>query len=116
MSAVAAGKPYRTCKAKTTAGRPCGRAPIHGGMVCASHGGRAPQVREAAKRRMLELVDPALARLAELIQSSDHQVAVRACLGLLDRAGFGPSSTQLQVDVDQATVRYELPGIDLDQL
>lgn len=41
----------RRCKAHTTAGNPCRRAPILGGEVCPSHGGRAPQVKAAAERR-----------------------------------------------------------------
>lgn len=40
------------CKAHTSAGRPCRRSAISGGTVCASHGGRAPQVRAAANRRL----------------------------------------------------------------
>lgn len=34
-------------------GRQCRRAPIRGGRVCATHGGSAPAVREAARRRLL---------------------------------------------------------------
>lgn len=34
-------------------GQRCKRAPIDGGTVCATHGGRAPQVRAAAERRLL---------------------------------------------------------------
>lgn len=33
-------------------GLPCGRWAINGGTVCASHGGRAPQVKAAAARRV----------------------------------------------------------------
>lgn len=41
----------RRCKAHTSVGNPCRRAPIVGGEVCPSHGGRAPQVKAAAERR-----------------------------------------------------------------
>src|SRR4051812_34966234 len=33
-------------------GKPCGKSPIIGGTVCATHGGSAPQVRAAATRRL----------------------------------------------------------------
>lgn len=43
------------CSGRNRDGDPCGRPPIRGGTVCASHGGRAPQVRAAADRRLAEL-------------------------------------------------------------
>lgn len=42
------------CTAKNNRGEPCGRAPIKGGTVCPTHGGRAPQVKAAAEQRQLE--------------------------------------------------------------
>lgn len=33
-------------------GRPCGHWAIRGGYVCPTHGGKAPQVRLAAQRRL----------------------------------------------------------------
>ena len=44
----------RQCTAKNRRGEPCGRAPIKGATVCYAHGGRAPQVKAAAKRRLAE--------------------------------------------------------------
>lgn len=44
--------------------RPCGRYPLRGATVCTSHGGRAPQVRAAAARRLAER--EALKRLDEV--------------------------------------------------
>lgn len=41
----------RRCTAHTGSGNQCRRAPIRGGTVCPSHGGRAPQVKAAAERR-----------------------------------------------------------------
>lgn len=41
----------RRCTAHTGSGNQCRRAPIRGGTVCPSHGGKAPQVRAAAERR-----------------------------------------------------------------
>lgn len=40
----------RRCTAHTKRG-PCKAAPIKGGTVCVAHGGRAPQVKAAARRR-----------------------------------------------------------------
>ena len=40
------------CGATRTNGQPCRAWAIHGGTVCATHGGRAPQVVEAARRRL----------------------------------------------------------------
>lgn len=43
----------RKCKAKAKhSGNPCKRWAIPGGTVCASHGGNAPQTRDAANRRV----------------------------------------------------------------
>ncbi len=43
------------CPARRSAptGRPCRGYAIHGGIVCAAHGGNAPQVRAAAYRRII---------------------------------------------------------------
>lgn len=40
-----------TAKAKTT-GKRCGRYAIPGGTVCVNHGGKSPQVKDAAVRRL----------------------------------------------------------------
>lgn len=79
----------RRCTATSTqSGERCKRAPILGGTVCATHGGSAPQVRDAAHRRLLELVDPALVRLHDLLASADERVALQAVRLVLDRAGI----------------------------
>ena len=44
----------RRCKARNRSGERCKRSAIKGGFVCASHGGRAPQVKRAAARRQVE--------------------------------------------------------------
>lgn len=78
----------RSCSAVSSqTGEPCRKPPIRGASVCASHGGSAPQVRDAARRRMLEAVEPALVRLRELIDSQDERVALQAIRLVLDRAG-----------------------------
>lgn len=44
----------RRCKGHKRNGDPCKLPPIKGADVCGSHGGRAPQVRKAAARRVAE--------------------------------------------------------------
>lgn len=60
----------RLCKATTKRG-PCRQAPIKGGVVCVTHGGRAPQVKRKAAERLLDLIDPdrALREAASLAYS-----------------------------------------------
>lgn len=41
---------------------------------------------------MLFLYRPVLARLARLVESPNDEVALKACLALLDRMGVGPRS------------------------
>jgi hypothetical protein len=78
------------------------------------HGGAAPQVKRAARERLLAGADPAAARLVELLESADPHVQVRAAIALLDRAGYGPSATQVQVDGGQ--LNYRIEGVDLEDL
>ena len=40
------------CTARNRTGERCGRPPMRGATVCASHGGKAPQARAAAERRV----------------------------------------------------------------
>lgn len=87
---------------------------MKGSTVCHKHGGAAPQVRNAARRRLLEAADPAAARLVELLDAEDEAVQLRAATALLDRAGHGPSSTQVQVDGGE--LRYQIDGVDLEAL
>jgi hypothetical protein len=76
----------RRCSAHTSAGKPCGRWAIKGGTVCIMHGGRAPQVKAAAKERTERAVaekavatyglavdvDPLDALLGELRRTAGH--------------------------------------------
>lgn len=58
MSTPAGGAPTpddpRRCTARRSSGDPCRAWAIRGGSVCAVHGGRAPQVRQRAARRLEE--------------------------------------------------------------
>ena len=78
-----------TAKSKQSGVR-CKRRPIPGGSVCIMHGGGIPQVREAARLRILELVNPALATMARAVRGKGKpgQVEINAARDILDRAGF----------------------------
>ncbi len=79
----------RICTAHSSrTGDRCKRHAIIGGTVCPSHGGRAPQVRAAADKRILMMVNPALRRIRELIDTADSDhVKLSAAKDVLDRAG-----------------------------
>jgi hypothetical protein len=60
--------------------------------VCYTHGGAAPQAREAARLRLVFLLDPALKRLASILKHGDDSHALGAIKIVLDRNelyGFG---------------------------
>src|SRR5690606_21776065 len=70
-------------------GLPCKAYAIHGGNVCVTHGGSAPQVREAARRRLLTDADKAVEELKRLALSADSEaVRARALDSWLDRVGL----------------------------
>jgi hypothetical protein len=71
--------------------RPCQRWAINGSTVCATHGGRAPQVKNSARERLAELIEPALKGLHKALKSEDLSTIVRASQIVLDRCGFHPS-------------------------
>lgn len=80
----------RRCTARSSrTGARCKRWAIAGGNVCPSHGGSAPQVRQSAYRRLLQLVNPALAAVEAAMRSGEHGPAVKAACAVLDRSGFG---------------------------
>lgn len=70
------------CTAHRTNGEPCGNYAMTGGRVCHAHGGRAPAVRKAAQRRLLEA--RMHKEIAELLTESDVQrEALKPWLGEL---------------------------------
>ncbi len=76
----------------------CNRRAIAGATVCWVHGGAAPQVRAAAHRRLLALVDPALEILGASLASKSESTRMQAARDILDRAGH------------KATDKVELSG------
>ncbi|MBC9734492.1 HGGxSTG domain-containing protein [Nocardioides marmotae] len=60
------------CVARNRFGEPCKKYPIEGAVVCASHGGAAPQVRRKAQERMLMAQDDAASLLVKAL--SDDRI------------------------------------------
>jgi hypothetical protein len=65
--------------------------------VCVLHGGATMAAQMAARRRLLSLVDPSLEALEQALQCGEWPTVARVALGLLDRAGFGPTAS-LRID------------------
>lgn len=59
--------------------------------MCIVHGGRAPQVQEAAKLRLAMLVDPALEVMFESLgPKQPAAIRLSAAKDILDRTGYKP--------------------------
>jgi len=113
--------PAQKCTAHRSDGEPCRAYAIAGGRVCVYHGGKAKQVREAARRRLEGLVPEALDVLADLAHgkaadpSTGAPVAVpaavraRAAADILSRAGVAPLEEH-EITVTDGTSR---PDLDL---
>lgn len=68
--------------------RPCKNTAIKGGFVCRMHGGSAPNVKRAAGKRLLAMVEPAIIELNELIHQNEHLPSkLGAIKTVLERAG-----------------------------
>jgi len=85
----------RQCVRVRRNGTRCGRYASIGGFVCTSHGGKAPQIVQAARERMAFLVDPCLEVLWQVLNDplTEDGVRVNAARVILDRAGIGPTSS-----------------------
>jgi len=84
-----------TCTATSkTSGKPCRYPAIPGGTVCRFHGGNAPQVRQSAMARLMELQHPAINRLEQLIgQDQFPSVSYAASRDVLDRTMGKPQES-----------------------
>lgn len=93
-----------TCHARTRSGTRCGNRPILGGTVCRMHGGAAPRVQNAAKLRLMSLIEPAIGVLATEMEAADSSAdRQRAANSILDRAGLTRGSTA-EADVLRALI------------
>lgn len=110
------------CKATTRQGNRCKTDAIRGATVCRMHGGSAPQVKAAAKRRLLEAADPAAAALVKIAldEGMDPRVRVMAIRDLLDRAGImEPKQVEVisldAIDREIARLEAELAENDMEE-
>jgi len=82
------------CKAKSSqSGGPCKKQAIRGATVCATHGGRAPQVKNAAMARIAleQMLDPAIREALRILNAKtvSDQVKRQMVDSVLDRNGLG---------------------------
>ncbi len=90
-------------------GKPGRRNAICGGNVCPAHGGRALQVKEAARRRLLDMIDPALKKLWDLIEQDENlAVSLGAIKAILGRAGIDRKAS-LELP-DRVTITFDNPA------
>lgn len=107
----------RRCTAHSSqTGERCKRSAIKGGTVCASHGGRAPQVKKSAKERLEELIEPALAGLHKALKSNDLGSIVKASQIVLDRTGFHPSQAIELTGKNGGPIETQEVGLEIEKL
>jgi hypothetical protein len=97
------------CTAKRSNGQPCKAQAIKGGKVCRSHGGAAPQVRDAARQRILAAADPVAARLISIAlnKKTKHPDAIAAARDVLNRAGVTAIMSTIGSAEDGGQVLWE---------
>jgi hypothetical protein len=80
-------------------GAPCKKWAIKGGTVCQTHGGGAPQVKQAAMARLRALQEPAIDALDWLLKERSFPSATMSAIrDVLDRTeGKAPESMDLHV-------------------
>ncbi len=75
--------------------------------MCATHGGRAPQVKKSARERLAELVEPALKGLHTALKSGEIPSIVKAAQIVLDRTGFHPTQAMELYGKDGGPIETE---------
>ena len=97
----------------------CLKRPIPGGTVCRNHGAAAPQTRKAARRRLLEAVDPAISALVEIVEGP---TAVWECLeegfetraSVWRRVGYDPATKKAAAEaILDRTGYHRTTGVEI---
>lgn len=92
----------RLCSSRRKSDKELCRSPAMAGQtVCRMHGGSTKHARNAAKLRLMDLVDPAITLLGRELVSKESSAKDRlsAANSILDRAGL---SRRTEVSVDDA--------------
>ena len=106
-----AGLTAPQCSARSQrTGKQCGAYAIRGGTTCRVHGGAAPQVKEAALRRLAQAADVLVQRLLGFALDGEvaDPVALAAIRDALDRAGLNPKTA---VEIELKPYEQVLAGI-----
>lgn len=96
-----------TATSKSTQER-CQRRVQLGFTVCYFHGARSRGAQEKAKLRLIALVEPALATVAQIMATSDNEgLRLRAAENVLDRGGL-PRGVTISSDDAKALLAERL--------
>lgn len=103
----------RRCTARRHNGQPCRRYAARGATVCRTHGGAAPQVQAAAKRRLQQATDALAAQLLNIAldDGAPESVRLAAIRDALDRGGV-TAKAEVEVEVGVRPFEQIFAGID----
>lgn len=105
--------PSRRCTKRRTNGEPCRKVAIRGHVVCATHGGSAPQVKRTAREHLDALAHPAVREIERLLASAESDaVKLATARDILDRTGFKPVEKTQQ----SGQVTIELVNVQPDAI
>ncbi|PTU55376.1 hypothetical protein DBB34_14565 [Sphaerisporangium cinnabarinum] len=109
-------EPRPLCRGTNRRGGPCQKPPIPGGTVCPAHGGKAPQVRAAAERRLA--LQQAEAHVAANIDSTRRLDLAGVYEEMLRTASLVVQwRDRWQERVDELQqIRYVAPGAGTEQV
>jgi hypothetical protein len=89
----------------------CHEDALPGATVCYFHGGSAPQVQEAARRRLIGLADPMINVLEDVAMNDVKGAArVAAANSILDR-GIGKAPQEIKVEHDNKQLAEDLESL-----